>query len=115
MIRTCNSEGVQIIVDAVINHMTSTGGVSIAGTTFEKYSYPNYDPSNFHYCNGNGTASQITNYDNATDVKECEFSGLADLDQEQEVVQSTIKGYLNSLIELVSNQLSSHVAHQLLI
>ena len=101
MISACKSSGVEIIVDAVVNHMTSSSGVSISGTNFEKYSYPGFNPSNFHYCAGNGKAKEVTNWDNATEVHLCELDNLADLAQEQPAVTTNIKGFLNSLIDLV--------------
>ena len=102
MISTCNSEGIEVIVDVVVNHMTMTQGVSFSGAQFGKYSYPGYNPTNFHYCNGNGTARDISNWDNVTEVHICEFSGLADLAHEQSDVQTSIKTYLDGLLELVS-------------
>ncbi|CAD6568246.1 MAG: hypothetical protein CYPHOPRED_002449 [Cyphobasidiales sp. Tagirdzhanova-0007] len=100
MISTCNSEGIEVIVDVVVNHMTMTQGVSFSGAQFGKYSYPGYNPTNFHYCNGNGTARDISNWDNVTEVHICEFSGLADLAHEQSDVQTSIKTYLDGLLEL---------------
>ena len=56
MVQRCSAVGVNIYVDAVINHMTGignsgtgTGGSSFDGPTQE---YPDFDSSNFHqpYC-----------------------------------------------------------------
>ena len=42
----CNAAGVDVIVDAVINHMTGVGsGTGTAGSTYTVYSYPQYGAS----------------------------------------------------------------------
>ncbi|KAJ7445748.1 glycoside hydrolase superfamily [Mycena galericulata] len=102
MVSTCAGAGVGIIVDVVFNHMTSGSGIGFAGSSYSKYNYPAvpYTPSNFHYCNGGTSASNINNYNNAYNVQFCELVGLADLAQEQPAVQALIAAYLNKLLSM---------------
>ncbi|KAJ7632218.1 glycoside hydrolase superfamily [Roridomyces roridus] len=102
MVSTCNTAGVGIIVDVVLNHMTAASGIGFAGNSYSKYNYPAvpYTSSNFHYCNGNGQASDISNYYDSYDVQFCELVGLADLAQEQPAVQTIMAAYLNDLLSI---------------
>jgi len=105
MVSACNTAGVQVIVDAVINHMANSAGTGFAGTGFSKYNYPGlYDPSEFHNelapNDPNACYGDITNYDNTFEATHCELSGLPDLATEQDSVRNTIAGYLNHLIDL---------------
>jgi alpha-amylase len=105
MVAACNSAGVQVIVDAVINHMANSAGEGFAGSTFTKYDYPGiYTRQNFHagldsndpnYC-----ARSISNFNNIWQATHCELGGLPDLATEQPAVQEKIVGYLNDLISI---------------
>jgi len=101
MVARCRESGVDVIVDAVINHMAGvSGGTGWAGTDFERLSYPGlYSPENFHRCTLTPT-SQIQNYQDREQVQTCDLLGLADLATGQEYVQETIAGYLNDLMTL---------------
>ncbi|XP_050462477.1 alpha-amylase 2-like [Cataglyphis hispanica] len=101
MIERCKKVGVQIYVDAVINHMTAdilpaygTGGTSADPKDF---SYPGvpYTSQDFHT-----PPCQIQNYNNATEVRDCELSGLHDLDQSKEHVRNEIIGFFNRITDL---------------
>lgn len=101
MIERCKKAGVQIYVDAVINHMTAdilpaygTGGTSADPKDF---SYPGvpYTSQDFHT-----PPCQIQNYNNATEVRDCELSGLHDLDQSKEHVRNEIIGFFDRIIDL---------------
>ncbi|KIY47132.1 glycoside hydrolase family 13 protein [Fistulina hepatica ATCC 64428] len=101
MIQQCHDADVQIVVDAVFNHMTAQqNGTGIAGTKFTHYYYPgNYGYQNFHHCppvNG----SYAMDFNNRTSVQECELLGLADLATETEDVQSRLAAYGNDLLSL---------------
>ena len=49
MITACNAAGVDVIVDAVINHTTGVGsGTGTAGSTYTTYNYPQVGPEDFH-------------------------------------------------------------------
>ena len=101
MTASCTEHGVDIIADAVINHMTGqNSGVGSAGTKFTKYEYPGlYTRDDFHRCflTDNG---QIQNYKDLMQVQTCELLGLSDLDTKSEKVQQTILAYLNDLLSL---------------
>lgn len=104
MVSTCKAAGVDIIVDVLLNDMTigPNGGVGIGGSSYTKYTYPAvpYTADNFHYCAGNGHATDITNYSNRTDAQFCEEGSLADLAQEQPAVQQILAAYLQDLQSL---------------
>ncbi|KAF8191542.1 glycoside hydrolase superfamily [Mycena galopus ATCC 62051] len=102
MVATCGKAGVGVIADVVLNHMTSGSGVGFAGNSYTKYNYPAvpYNSTQFHYCAGNNVAAPVTNYDDATNVRFCELSGLADLAQEQPSVRNIMVAYLNDLLSL---------------
>ncbi len=94
MVNRCNTVGVGIIVDAVINHMTNfpSPGVGSNGTSYTKYDYPGlYSPSDFH------TPCQVNNYQSAANVQDCELFSLPDLKTELESVRQKIAAYLIAL------------------
>src|SRR5262249_38138057 len=80
MVRRCKAVGVDIYVDAVINHMTGVdSGVGIAGSSFTHYDYPGlYQTQDFHHCGRNGN-DDISNYLDRFEVQTCELLNLADL------------------------------------
>ena len=95
MVERCDAVGVDIYVDAVINHMTAGSGVGSAGTEYTKYDYPGlYDPTDFH------PACTVTNYQSAENVQDCELLGLADLHTGLADVRSAIADYLVELVRL---------------
>lgn len=97
MVSTCKAAGVDIYVDAVINHMTNfpSPGIGSAGTAYSKYNYPGlYAQSDFH------TPCGITNYGNVAQVQDCELFGLPDLDTGSPAVRQKIANYLISLGEI---------------
>ena len=94
MVHRCQAVGVDIYVDAVINHMAAGGGVGTAGNTFGAKQFPNYSPQDFH------SSCPITSYGNRWQVQNCELVGLADLDTDANYVQNTIAGFLNDLLNI---------------
>ncbi|ESP93971.1 alpha-amylase [Pseudoalteromonas luteoviolacea] len=97
MIKRCKAQGVDIYVDAVINHMAHGNGKSIAGKTYGNKQYPIYEPKDFH----KPCAIKSEDYVNdAWRVQNCELVGLHDLDTDSPRVQTKIAGYLNELIKL---------------
>ncbi|HXH31236.1 MAG TPA: alpha-amylase family protein [Bacteriovoracaceae bacterium] len=105
MIKDCKSAGVEIYVDAVINHMTATSEASpvlsgSAGSRYGHYNYPGlYAPDDFHDC-GRGEGNEIRNYHDRFEVQNCELGNLADLKTEKQLVQETLSSYLQRLIDL---------------
>ena len=101
MVSTCAEHGVDIIADAVINHMTAqASGTGYAGTEFTKYEYEGlYTRDDFHNCNLTPDDS-ISSYKDLAQVQTCELLGLSDLNQKLENVQTQILTYLNDLLTL---------------
>lgn len=99
MVRRCNDANVRIYVDVVFNHMTGNH-VSALGTngstanTFN-FNYPAvpYTRKDFH------TPCTIDNYQDATNVRDCELVGLHDLDQSKEYVRTKIVDFMNEAID----------------
>lgn len=97
MIKRCKAQGVDIYVDAVINHMAHGSGKSIAGKSYGNKHYPIYSPKDFH----KPCAIKGTDYvNNAWRVQNCELVGLHDLDTDSVSVQAKIASYLNKLTGL---------------
>ncbi|HEX4934663.1 MAG TPA: alpha-amylase family protein, partial [Gemmatimonadaceae bacterium] len=97
MVARCKAAGVDIYVDAVINHMTNfpSPGVGSAGTAYSKYNYPGlYTQGDFHVPCG------ITNYQNAANVQDCELLSLPDLHTGLPSVRQKIADYLIALHRL---------------
>ena len=99
MISACHAAGVKVYADVVLNHMTGqvNGGVGDDGSTFPgNFDYPPlYSEPDFHSCH-----TSITNWDDESQVWNCELDGLADLDTGSGYVRQQEAGYLNSLIAL---------------
>ncbi|WP_435131277.1 alpha-amylase [Actinacidiphila sp. bgisy144] len=96
MVSTCHAAGVKVIADAVVNHMSAGSGTGTAGTSYTKYNYPGYyEDQDFHTCR-----QDISNYQDRSNVQNCELVGLADLDTGSDYVRSTIAAYLNHLLSL---------------
>lgn len=98
MISRCKSVGVDIYVDAVINHMTNvpSPGIGSNGTAYTKYSYPGlYGQGDFHL-----PPCTVTNYQSAPNVQDCELLGLPDLNTGLSPVRQKIANYLVSLARL---------------
>ncbi len=101
MVTRCQGAGVDVIADAVINHMAGIdGGVGTGGTRFDHYSYPGlYEEGDFHHC-GLTDDDDIADYSSREQVQTCELVNLADLDTSSPSVQSSIVGYLSHLRDL---------------
>jgi alpha-amylase len=97
MVTTCHNAGVKIYVDAVLNHMSGfNSGVGSGGTQFTKYNYPGlYSDPDFHSCR-----HQINNWNDRSEIQNCELVGLSDLTTESDYVRGQEAGYLNHLLSL---------------
>ncbi|TYK65548.1 alpha-amylase [Colwellia echini] len=91
MVERCKAVGVDIYVDAVLNHMAAGSGTGTAGSNFGNKSYPNFGPQDFH------NTCAINDYNNRWEVQNCELVGLTDLNTGSAYVQETLAGYLNDL------------------
>ena len=94
MVQRCKAVGVDIYVDAVINHMAAGAGTGTAGSSYGNKSYPIFSPPDFH------TSCAIQSYNDRYQVQNCELVGLADLATEQSYVQDTIAGFLTDLTNI---------------
>jgi len=85
MVDRCAAVGVDIYVDAVINHMAA----------FDR-SFPEvpFGPNDFHTC------TDDIDYGNRWSVQNCDLVGLNDLKTESEYVRQTIANHMNDLIGL---------------
>ncbi|BDZ43235.1 alpha-amylase [Paraoerskovia sediminicola] len=103
MTAACHDVGVDVVADAVINHMTGQDdpGTGWAGTPYEHYEYPDLysdEAGDFHHC---GTPDDdIGAYTDATEIQTCELVNLADLATETEHVRTTVVAYLEDLLSL---------------
>ncbi|MDI6098942.1 carbohydrate-binding module family 20 domain-containing protein [Actinoplanes sp. NEAU-A12] len=101
MVRACDDAKVKVIVDVVINHMTSGAGVGTAGTRYTKYQYDGvYQDRDFHGCR-----RHIDDYRNRSKIQECELGErdgdtLSDLNTGRAHVQDTIVAYLDRLLAM---------------
>jgi alpha-amylase len=109
MVNACNAAGVEVIVDAVINHMAAAGGngTGTAGSAFGPYDFPvpGYTRADFHatlsptdpnYC----APGRSIDYSDDFSITHCELLGLNDLATEKPSVRATIDAYLNDLLSL---------------
>ncbi|RBP53206.1 carbohydrate-binding module family 20 domain-containing protein [Arenicella xantha] len=101
MVSECNQAGVDIYVDAVINHMAGDGGdgtVSSMGRYASQNNYPDvpYSAADFHNC-GKPEIDGSDYQNNAANVRNCDLVRLDDLKTESENVRSKIIGFLNGL------------------
>tara|TARA_R110001592_G_scaffold160851_1_gene393172 strand:- start:169 stop:2184 length:2016 start_codon:yes stop_codon:yes gene_type:complete len=94
MVTRCKAVGVDIYVDAVINHMANGSGTGVAGSSYGNKTYPIYSAQDFH------NTCEITNYNNRFEVQNCELVGLPDLNTSAAYVQDTLAGYLNDLTNI---------------
>jgi alpha-amylase len=120
MVRRCRAVGVEIVADAVINHMAAGSGTSINGTSYTTRTFPGlYSPNDFHHDENNVYKNcqvtqlsilefktfsqyplvfvQVTDYTNKYNVQYCDLVGLPDLATSSVYVQSTLASYLNNL------------------
>jgi alpha-amylase len=108
MVAACHQAGVRVYVDAVINHMTGVDQPSRVGYGGDTYTpdrhYPaaGFTPGDFHAYPVDCPTSdgQIADWNDATQVQNCELLGLVDLRTESEAVRDRIAGYLNDLLDL---------------
>lgn len=82
MVSRCNAVGVDIYVDAVINHMAAWDR-----------SFPEvpFGPNDFHNCTSD------VDYNNIWSIQNCDLVGLNDLNTGSSYVQQKIADYLNDL------------------
>lgn len=102
MVVRCRHAGVRIYVDVVVNHMAApqatAPALGTAGSQADPLarSFPAvpFDRNDFH------SSCSIQNYNNASQVRDCELSSLPDLDQSRMNVRERIIDFMNHLIDL---------------
>ena len=101
MVKRCKKAGVQVYVDAVLNHCAASKGKSIAGNAFGGRRTPIYSPEDFHHLPFDVTGNcGVNNFADAHNVQYCDLQGLPDLCTECEGVQNKIAAYLSHLVKL---------------
>lgn len=95
MVHRCAAAGVEVYVDAILNHMTAGEGTGSNGTRYRKYEYPGlFAPADFH------PACAVRDYESAANVQDCELLGLADLHTGKPDVRGKLAAYLLSLARM---------------
>nr|AEI58894.1 amylase [Pteria penguin] len=107
MVERCNKVNVRIYVDAVVNHMTGSGGsgTGTGGSHWDggSLSYPgvpfsSWDFNSFSECHsGDGN---IHNYNDPNEVRNCRLVSLVDLRMSKDYVRDKVAGYLNHMIDI---------------
>ncbi|XP_029971425.1 pancreatic alpha-amylase-like [Salarias fasciatus] len=108
MITRCNNAGVNVYVDAVINHMCGAGGgegthsssnswFSATKKDFPAVPYSSWDFNDGKCSTGSGN---IENYSDANQVRNCRLVGLLDLALEKDYVRGKVAEYMNKLISM---------------
>ncbi|XP_012724943.2 pancreatic alpha-amylase [Fundulus heteroclitus] len=108
MVTRCNNVGVNIYVDAVINHMCgSSGGEgnhSSCGSWFSasKKDFPSvpYSAWDFNVNKCRTTTGNIENYGDIAQVRDCSLVSLLDLALEKDYVRAKVAEFMNKLIDL---------------
>ncbi|HET7833825.1 MAG TPA: alpha-amylase family protein [Gallionella sp.] len=107
MVARCNSAGVKIYADVVINHMAAGSGTGYAGSAYSNtnhwYTFPGiYQGQDFHWnvAGSHNCQSDVNNYDNQHAVQDCELLGLPDLATETPYVNGRLADYLVDLYNL---------------
>ncbi|MCK0118527.1 alpha-amylase family glycosyl hydrolase [Isoptericola sp. S6320L] len=97
MVSTCNAAGVEVIADAVVNHMAGadSAGYGVAGSPYAEDSFPMYSGWDFNDCR-----SDISNYQDRWEVQHCRLVALQDLRTSSTYVRETIAAYLDDLVSL---------------
>lgn len=98
MVQRCNAAGVEVYADLVINHTASlnNGGVGSGGTSWTVRNHPGlYGPQDYHQ-----PTCTVNNYQNASNVQNCDLVGLPDLNTGSSYVQQTIANYINDLVAI---------------
>uniref|UniRef100_F6ZTX2 alpha-amylase n=1 Tax=Ciona intestinalis TaxID=7719 RepID=F6ZTX2_CIOIN len=108
MVDRCNSVGVRIYVDAVVNHMCGGDGGSSTQGTAGSTCYPDsegfpavpYSSLDFNDGNCNTASGDIENYGDAAQVRNCKLVGLLDLNQGTDYVRGRIIEFMNDMLSL---------------
>ena len=103
MIDICNSYNIDLYLDVVINHMAADNGLGRAGNSYGNRTYVNYPNNSIHFHHdlfNNLTNCGVNNFDNETNVQECDLLGLPDLHTQHPYVQAEISTFLSNMLSL---------------
>ncbi|XP_030641594.1 pancreatic alpha-amylase-like [Chanos chanos] len=108
MVTRCNNVGVNIYVDAIINHMCQSfrgeGTHSACGTYFSatKRDFPSVPYSSLDFNNGKckSSSGKIDSYNDIYQVRDCRLEDLLDLALEKDYVRGKVAAYMNKLIDI---------------
>ncbi|RIY23572.1 pullulanase, partial [Bifidobacteriaceae bacterium NR021] len=102
MIQTCNTAGVGIIADAVINHMAGADNKDKVGVGGSKYdvSTQTFEDAGYTKDDFHKSAENIKDYTNAEEVWTHRLVGLLDLDTSKPHVQQVLGKYFADLLKL---------------
>ena len=73
MVSKCKSQGVDVYVDVVMNHMAQGSGVGIAGTNYGGRSYLNYSADDMHHNDGDDCYAADAKYEQAAGEDSCDL------------------------------------------
>lgn len=101
MINTCHTAGVRIYADVVVNHLAAGSGTATNGATWNAgtLTYPRFSAGDFH----SNCTIQDADYGtpgNRNSVTSCRLVGLPDLNTGNSYVQTEIKNYLSTMINM---------------
>lgn len=103
MVRTCRAAGVEVYVDAVLNHMANyNGGRATAGSSWGSRDFPGvpWQVTDFHQPKCDIRQSDYDQEEQRNRVTECDIPGLPDLDTGSARVQRRLGDYLQDLYQL---------------
>ncbi len=101
MINTCHAAGVRVYADIVVNHLSAATGTATNGASFSaaSLSYPRFSANDFH----SNCTIQDADYGtpgNRNSVTSCRLVGLPDLNTGSSYVQTEVRNYLTTLINM---------------
>lgn len=101
MSRRCNENGVRVYVDVVLNHMMGGSDMPVNGTAGSKanpnkFSYPGVPFNKKHF----NKPCAINDWNNGTELRNCEFNKMRDLNQSMPYVKEKQIEFLNRLVDL---------------
>ena len=100
MVKRCQAVGVDIYVDAVINHMAAGSGTGVAGSPFGNRAFPGlYSAADMHHNYNDESSNCQVDFSSRTNIQMCDLLGLVDLNTGSSYTAPTITGYLKHLAQ----------------
>lgn len=101
MVQRCKKAGVDVIADAVVNHVAAGSGTGIAGSPYGNRKTVLYNPEDFHHNSGDLSDNcAVNNYADKFNVQYCDLEGLPDLCTSCPNVQRAVGQYLTTLLQM---------------